>query len=95
MLPIKCKKTAAECLYAGTGARKRANGLRLVATDIGWSAGTGPEVRGRGETLLMALAGRSVGATALEGDGVAAFTERTLNGSVALTDRMVAARVAR
>ena len=54
---------------AGTGARKRANGLHLIATDIGWSAGTGPEVHGPGETLLMALAGRSVDTTELQGDG--------------------------
>jgi uncharacterized protein (TIGR03083 family) len=62
---------------AGTGARKRANGLHLIATDIGWSAGTGPEVHGPGETLLMALAGRSVDTTELQGDAVATLTERT------------------
>src|SRR6266550_4118824 len=38
---------------AGGGAtlassRKRARGLRLVATDLAWSAGAGPEVRGPG-----------------------------------------------
>ena len=61
---------------AGIGARKRAKGLRLVATDIDWSAGAGPEVQGPGETLLMALAGRSVLTTALKGDGLTAFTQR-------------------
>jgi uncharacterized protein (TIGR03083 family) len=33
-------------------------GLRLVATDLRFSAGLGPEVRGAGEALLMAMAGR-------------------------------------
>jgi uncharacterized protein (TIGR03083 family) len=36
----------------------RAWGLRLVATDLDWTFGRGPEVRGRGEALLMAMAGR-------------------------------------
>ena len=36
----------------------RARGLRLVATDLDWSHGKGPEVRGSGEALLMAMAGR-------------------------------------
>ncbi|GAA5135701.1 maleylpyruvate isomerase family mycothiol-dependent enzyme [Pseudonocardia adelaidensis] len=40
------------------GAFWRARGLRLVATDLGWSAGRGPEVRGPGESLLMAISGR-------------------------------------
>lgn len=39
----------------------RANGLRLVATDLPWTHGSGPvEVRGTGEALLMALMGRQV-----------------------------------
>jgi uncharacterized protein (TIGR03083 family) len=36
----------------------RIRGLRLVATDLGWTTGRGPEVRGPGEALLMAMAGR-------------------------------------
>jgi uncharacterized protein (TIGR03083 family) len=39
------------------GAR-RARGVRLAATDLDWSHGGGPEVRGPGEALLMAMAGR-------------------------------------
>ena len=37
-------------------ARRR---VRLTATDVDWSYGTGPEVRGPGEALLMAMAGRA------------------------------------
>ena len=36
----------------------RIRGLRLVATDLRFSAGVGPEVRGAAEALLMAIAGR-------------------------------------
>jgi hypothetical protein len=36
----------------------RVRGLKLVATDMDWSAGRGPEVHGTGEALLMAIAGR-------------------------------------
>jgi uncharacterized protein (TIGR03083 family) len=32
--------------------------LRLVATDVNWTHGTGPEVNGPGEALLVAIAGR-------------------------------------
>lgn len=40
------------------GAFWRARALRLVATDLDWSAGRGPEVRGPAESLLMAISGR-------------------------------------
>ena len=59
------------------GAWWRARGLRLVAPDLGWSAGRGPEVRGRGEALLMAIAGRSSVAAELTGPGVAVLATRT------------------
>lgn len=50
-------------------ARQRAKGLRLVATDCDFVSGTGPEVRGPGEALLMTLAGRPGVASELSGDG--------------------------
>ncbi|NKQ53661.1 maleylpyruvate isomerase family mycothiol-dependent enzyme [Amycolatopsis sp. K13G38] len=51
------------------GAFWRARGLRLVATDVGWSAGRGPELRGPGEALLMAIAGRGHAVGELDGPG--------------------------
>ncbi len=42
------------------GSRSRGTGLRLGATDVEWSHGEGPEVRGPGEAIMMALAGRGV-----------------------------------
>lgn len=50
--------------------RRRARGLRLVAPDVGWWAGTGPEVRGPGEAILMALNGRAGAIDELTGDGM-------------------------
>ena len=43
--------------------------LRLVATDLDWSHGRGAEVRGRGEALLMAMAGRADALKDLSGPG--------------------------
>ncbi len=52
--------------------------LRLVATDVDWTHGTGPEVRGPGEALLVALAGRSQGLSELRGPGLDLLTQRVL-----------------
>lgn len=45
------------------------SGLRLVATDLDWAWGTGAEVHGTGEALLLAINRRDTKAE-LEGDGV-------------------------
>jgi uncharacterized protein (TIGR03083 family) len=47
----------------------RTRGLHLVATDLDWSHGRGPEVRGSGEALLMAMAGRPDAVHDLDGPG--------------------------
>jgi uncharacterized protein (TIGR03083 family) len=54
---------------ANVGSKRRAEGLRLVALDIDWSAGDGPEVRGPGEAILMTISGRSAGLEELTGEG--------------------------
>ncbi|MBW0088972.1 maleylpyruvate isomerase family mycothiol-dependent enzyme [Pseudonocardia sp. KRD-184] len=51
------------------GAAKRVRGLTLAATDLDWSAGTGPVVEGPAESLLMAIAGRRGAARELTGPG--------------------------
>ena len=54
------------------GAAGRTRGVRLVATDMEWSAGHGPEVHGSGEALLLAMTGRVAAVVGdLDGDGVA------------------------
>jgi uncharacterized protein (TIGR03083 family) len=57
-----------------------ARGVRLVATDTDWSHGNGPEVRGPGESLLMAMAGRPHALADLTGPGVARLAARTSIG---------------
>jgi uncharacterized protein (TIGR03083 family) len=62
---------------AVSGARRRAAGLRLSATDLAWSRGDGPEVRGPAEAILMAVNGRSQATNELHGGGTALLMERT------------------
>jgi uncharacterized protein (TIGR03083 family) len=50
------------------GAR-RARGVRLVATDLDWVHGRGPEVAGPAEALLMAMAARPDALNQLTGPG--------------------------
>jgi uncharacterized protein (TIGR03083 family) len=59
------------------GAKKRGADLKLVATDVDWTHGDGPEVRGAGEAILLGLSGRPIVLDELEGDGV-----ETLRGRV-------------
>ena len=54
----------------------RARGLRLVATDGGWSHGGGPGVRGPGEALLMVMAGRGDALKDLSGPGMDKLARR-------------------
>lgn len=58
------------------GCRKRIAGLSLHATDVGWSTGIGPEVRGPLVPLLLAMSGRKSVLDSLTGDGVAILRER-------------------
>ena len=55
--------------------------LRLVATDVDWTHGTGPEVNGPGEALLLALAGRQQAVADLSGPGLATLAERVVGTS--------------
>ncbi|WP_290582427.1 maleylpyruvate isomerase family mycothiol-dependent enzyme [Aeromicrobium sp.] len=57
-------------------AKRNARGLRLVATDHDWSRGTGDEVAGPAESLLMAIAGRPVALDELSGPGLATLADR-------------------
>jgi uncharacterized protein (TIGR03083 family) len=58
------------------GGRKRAEGLHLVADDVGWEHGSGPTVSGRAVDLLLALSGRRAGLDGLGGDGAATLASR-------------------
>jgi uncharacterized protein (TIGR03083 family) len=63
---------------AGFVPRGRLDGLRLVATDLPWTSGSGAEVTGPAEALALAVTGRSAGLDALGGDGLAVLRERVL-----------------
>jgi uncharacterized protein (TIGR03083 family) len=58
------------------GAGRRIKGLRLHATDVDWQHGNGPEVKGTGEALLMAMTGRREALKELVGPGLATLAER-------------------
>lgn len=54
----------------------RTRGVRVIATDLGFAAGIGPEVRGPAEALLMAIAGRRAALSELSGPGRAKLARR-------------------
>jgi uncharacterized protein (TIGR03083 family) len=58
------------------GAWRFIRGLRFVATDLDWATGRGPEVRGSGEALLMAMVGRHAVADELAGSGQPILAKR-------------------
>jgi uncharacterized protein (TIGR03083 family) len=57
-------------------ARQRFRGIRLLATDVPWTAGAGAPVTGPMESLLLVLTGRSDGVCGLSGDGLDKLRER-------------------
>jgi len=50
--------------------KKRLEGLKLTATDVDWTTGVGPEIRGPCMSLILAMVGRSAALADCEGDGV-------------------------
>lgn len=67
-------------LYKKTGAplraKKRLKGIRLEATDVDWSTGEGPEVRGPCMSLIMAMTGRRGALDDCEGPGIETLGSR-------------------
>jgi uncharacterized protein (TIGR03083 family) len=58
------------------GAKRRAEGLTLRATDVDWSAGSGPVVTGPLASIIIAITGRREGLADLSGEGLATLTSR-------------------
>jgi uncharacterized protein (TIGR03083 family) len=56
--------------------KRRLADLRFVATDLDWSAGSGPEIAGPAEALIMAMTGRMVAVAELDGAGVRILRSR-------------------
>jgi uncharacterized protein (TIGR03083 family) len=67
-------------MYKKTGAplraKKRLVGLKLEATDVDWSTGDGPEVRGPCMSLIMGMVGRAGALDDCEGAGVETLRSR-------------------
>jgi uncharacterized protein (TIGR03083 family) len=58
------------------GAKRRAAGLTLRASDVDWTAGEGPEVAGPLASIILAITGRRPGLSDLSGEGLATLTQR-------------------
>jgi uncharacterized protein (TIGR03083 family) len=56
--------------------KRRAEGLKLVATDVDWTSGEGPEVSGPLILLIMAMCGRSFALEQLTGAGTDRLASR-------------------
>jgi uncharacterized protein (TIGR03083 family) len=70
-VPEKTIEILLDDLTAGGGHARfgvAIDGRRLRATDLDWSYGSGPELRGTGEDLALAMCGRRLPAGRLEGD---------------------------
>jgi uncharacterized protein (TIGR03083 family) len=77
--PAEHLVTLAE-LYKKTGAplraKKRIAGLKLIATDVDWSTGDGPEVEGPCMSLILGMVGRTGALADCSGPGVDTLRER-------------------
>ncbi|GIE92556.1 maleylpyruvate isomerase family mycothiol-dependent enzyme [Paractinoplanes rishiriensis] len=73
---LSCKRVLTMRMPPPQPSMRRTAGLRLVATDIDWSHGTGPEVAGPMAALLLITTGRTVALPRLSGPGMAALTAR-------------------
>jgi uncharacterized protein (TIGR03083 family) len=66
--------------YKGTGGpvhgKRRVENLKLSATDVAWTTGSGPEVRGPLVLLIMAICGRGFAVEGLSGPGKDQFAAR-------------------
>jgi uncharacterized protein (TIGR03083 family) len=58
------------------GAKRRISGLSLRATDAAWTHGTGPEVAGPLQSLVLAMSGRKGAHVDLSGEGLATLATR-------------------
>lgn len=68
--PERMRVLLNSALKVGMG-KKQVEGMRLVANDFTWAHGTGPEIVGPSEALVMMLANRPSAWERLEGAGVA------------------------
>jgi uncharacterized protein (TIGR03083 family) len=60
----------------GFTSRRRLAGLRFVASDLPWERGSGPQITGHAEALMMAMTGRPVVLAELDGPGLPTLADR-------------------
>jgi uncharacterized protein (TIGR03083 family) len=60
----------------GFAPRRRLADLHFEATDLGWTWGEGPAIEGPAEALVLAMTGRKVALTELDGPGVRILRSR-------------------
>lgn len=63
-------------VLVGGNPQHRVGGIRLTAKGTAWTSGEGPEVHASPETLILLLAGRTVGDDELTGPGAARLSTR-------------------
>ena len=84
-MPTAAAATAATRVWAQRGRGKARvfddvpiQGFRLTATDVPWSVGDGPEIRGPIAAILLLLTGRRAALPRLRGDGAETLRRQTL-----------------
>lgn len=83
-MPAEAARAAAERVWSTPfpfRARRRLRGVALVADDVAWRAGDGPEVRGPVEALLLLLTGRTAALGRLDGPGLPLLAPGAARGS--------------
>lgn len=77
--PAEHLTTLAE-MYKKTGGplrgKKRVEGLKLQATDVDWSTGEGPQVKGPAMSLILGMVGRAGALEDCDGPGVETLRSR-------------------
>lgn len=82
-------------LSARVGSKARMRGLRLLAEDVPFRTGTGAEVCGPAEALVMALCGRADASTDLRGEGAELLARRLAAETTRAAETTLASRVTR
>ncbi|AKC40936.1 DinB family protein [Mycolicibacterium phlei] len=69
-VPVGTLRTVLENPDPFIHSKRRLKGLRWTATDVDWTYGDGPEIRGPGEAIVMAVGARPSVLSELTGPGV-------------------------